>query len=190
LSVVIQLIPNQSNRRSAVQWDFPLVYSLPFLSSVLVFRRIPRVFFELVGPLNCLLKIEQGARVYASYKRPSLSRWCGQIENQSFAAVSFERGILWNALADLRTCYVFGLIFQNAWRAVDEKWDKLPDAEDSWREENDNFSKKNFFAVTLEWIAFVLMTFILLIFNTTCQFLSHLEIKLFLQWCLNECHVL
>jgi len=67
------------------------------------------------------------------------------MENQSFAAVSFERGILWNALADLRTCYVFGLIFQNAWRAVDEKWDKLPDAEDSWREENDNFSTKNFF---------------------------------------------
>ncbi len=32
LSVVIQLIPNQSNRRSMVQWYFPLQYSLIYVS--------------------------------------------------------------------------------------------------------------------------------------------------------------
>jgi len=31
LSVFIQLIPNQSNRRSMIQWYFPLQYSLPSL---------------------------------------------------------------------------------------------------------------------------------------------------------------
>ncbi len=86
--VVIQLIPNQSNRRSMVQWYFPLKYSLsgPFFSSS-VTKKTKRRYQAVATPPDirasesnkeqfCQIIYRNGAWTKCILLIPTLSTFC------------------------------------------------------------------------------------------------------------------